>query len=169
VASLKPDQLKLAREAVDLTQQQAAKHLGVSQAYLAMMETGSRRVTQQIGLKMMDLYRLGPTALPLQAVGSWNSKSLAKALANLGHPGFQHLSGRPRFNPAVVLLAAISHDVEVRVLESLPWLVVEYSDLDWEWLTREAKIRDAQNRLGFVVTSGRRIAGRPGSSQQDAR
>ena len=160
MASLKPGQLKLAREAVDLTQQQAAKHLGVSQAYLAMMETGCRRVTQQIGLKMVDLYCLGPTALPLQvdAVRSWNSKSLAKALANLGHDAFQHLSGRPRFNPAVVLLAAISHDVEVRVLESLPWLVVKYYDLDWEWLIREAKIRDAQNRLGFVVTLGLRSA-----------
>ena len=160
MTSFKPDQLKLAREAVDLTQQQAAKHLSVSQAYLAMMETGSRRVTQQIGLKMMDLYRMGPTALPLRvdAVKSWNSKSLAKAIANLGYPGFQHRAGAPRFNPAVVLLAAISHDVEVRVLESLPWLAVKYYDLDWEWLIREAKIRDAQNRLGLVITLGLRIA-----------
>ena len=35
-------------------------------------------------------------------------------------------------------------------------------DLDWERLMREAKVRDAQNRLGFIVTLGRRIAGKRG-------
>jgi hypothetical protein len=44
------------------------------------------------------------------------------------------------------------------VVESLPWLVIEYHDLDWDWLAREAKLRDAQNRIGFVVTLGRRVA-----------
>ncbi len=125
------------------------------------METGHRRVTGQVGLKMMDLYGLSPAVLPLHAddLESWDSESLAKALANLGYPGFRHLLAGPRDNPAVVLLAAISRaDVEVRVMEGLPWLAVQYNDLDWEWLTREAKVRDAQNRLGFIVTLGRRIA-----------
>jgi hypothetical protein len=130
------------------------------------METGHRRVTGQVGLKMIDLYRLGPTVLPLHAddLESWDSASLAKALANLGYSGFRHLLGGPRDNPAVVLLAAISRDdVEVRVVEGLPWLIVQYNDLDWEWLMREAKIRDAQNRLGFIVTLGRRIAEKRGA------
>jgi hypothetical protein len=48
-------------------------------------------------------------------------------------------------------------------VESLPWLVLEYYDLDWDWLIREAKVRDAQNRLGFIVTLGRRIAEKRGS------
>jgi transcriptional regulator with XRE-family HTH domain len=166
VASFSPDQIRLARETIGLTQQQAADHLGVSQAYLALMETGQRRVTGQVGLKMMDLYRLGPTVLPLHAddLESWDSASLAKALANLGYPSFRHLLGGSRDNPAVVLLAAVSRDdVEVRVTEGLPWLVVQYHDLDWEWLTREAKVRDAQNRLGFIVTLGRRIAEKRGA------
>ena len=166
MANLRPDQLRLAREAVGFTQQQAAVRLGVSQAYLALMETGHRRVTGQVGLKMIDLYRLGPTVLPLHAddLESWDSASLAKALANLGYSGFRHLLGGPRDNPAVVLLAAISRDdVEVRVVEGLPWLIVQYNDLDWEWLMREAKIRDAQNRLGFIVTLGRRIAEKRGA------
>jgi DNA-binding XRE family transcriptional regulator len=123
MASFRPDRLKLARETVGLTQQQAAEHIGVSQTYLALMETGRRRVTEQVGLKMMDLYRLGPTVLPLRVddLESLNSASLAKALANLGYPGFRHLLGGRRDNPAVVLLAAISRDdVEVRVVESLP-------------------------------------------------
>jgi transcriptional regulator with XRE-family HTH domain len=155
----------LARETVGFTQQQAAERLDVSQAYLALMETGRRRVTEEVGLKMMDLYHLGPTVLPLRVddIESWDSAYLAKALANLGYSGFRHLLGGPRDNPAVVLLAALSrHDVEVRVVEGLPWLVVEYYDLDWEWLMREVKVRDAQNRLGFIVTLGRRVAGKRG-------
>ena len=166
MATFTPDRLRVARVAAGFTQQQAAEHLGVSQAYLALMETGRRRVTEEIGLKMMDLYRLGPTVLPLHLddLESWDSASLAAALANLGYPGFRHLSGGPRDNPAVVLLAALSRrDVEVRVVEGLPWLAVEYYDLDWEWLMREAKVRDAQNRLGFIVTLGRRTAGKRGS------
>jgi transcriptional regulator with XRE-family HTH domain len=166
VASFSPDRLRLAREAVGFTQQQAAVRLGVSQAYLALMETGRRRVTGQVGLKMIDLYRLGPTALPLHAddLEPWDSATLAKALANLGYPGFRHLLGGSRDNPAVVLLAAVSRDdVEVRVTEGFPWLVVQYHDLDWEWLSREAKVRDAQNRLGFIVTLGRRIAEKQGA------
>ena len=136
------------------------------------METGRRRVTEQIGMKMIDLYHLGPTILPLRAdnLESWDSARLAKALANLGYPGFRHLMLGPRDNPAVVLLAALSRrDVEVRIVEGLPWLVVEYYDLDWEWLTREAKVCDAQNRLGFIVTLGLRIAGKRGADSAQAK
>lgn len=161
VGTFQTGQLRSAREAAGLTQQSAAERLGVSQAYLALMENSRRRVTQQLGFKMVELYRLPATALPLDIgdLDSWDSASLAKALADLGYPGFRHLSGGRSRNPAVILLAAISrHDLEVRVVESLPWLVVEYHDLDWEWLTREAKLRDAQNRLGFIVTLGRRVA-----------
>lgn len=165
VAAFTTDQLRLARETVGFTQQQAAERLGVSQAYLALMETGRRRVTEEVALKMTDLYHLGPTVLPLRVddLELWDSAYLAKALANLGYPGFRHLLGGPRDNPAVVLLAALSRgDIEVRVVEGLPWLGVEYYDLDWEWLVREAKARDAQNRLGFIVALARRIAGRRG-------
>jgi transcriptional regulator with XRE-family HTH domain len=166
VAALTPEQLRLARETVGITQQQAAGKLGVSQAYLALMETGRRRVTEEVGLKMMDLYRMGPTVLPLRVpdLESWNSAYLAKAVANLGYTGFRHLRCGPRHNPAVVLLAALSrHDVEVRVVESLPWLVVQYYDLDWDWLMREVRVRDAQNRLGFIVTLGRQVAQKRGA------
>jgi len=47
-----------------LTQQRAAGKLGVSQAYLALMETGRRRVPAKIALKMMDLYHMGPAVSP---------------------------------------------------------------------------------------------------------
>ncbi len=120
----------------------------------------------------MKLYGLGPTVLPLEADGvdSWDSSSLASALARLGYPGFRQLRGRARKNPALVLLAAVAaRDVEVRVIEALPWLVVKYSDLDWEWLIREAKLRDVQNRLGFVVTLARQVVERRGDTLATAR
>ncbi|MGD0364830.1 MAG: helix-turn-helix transcriptional regulator [Bryobacteraceae bacterium] len=166
MATFEPDQLRFARDAMGLTQQRAAGKLGVSQAYLALMETGRRRVPAKIALKMMDLYHMGPAVLPLRAdrLESWDCAYLAKAVANLGYPGFRHLLGGPRDNPAVVLLAALSrHDIEVRIMESLPWLAVEYYDLDWDWLMREARVRDVQNRLGFIATLGRRVAGKRGA------
>lgn len=133
----------------------------MSQAYLALIERGRRAVTAPLASKLAKLYGLGPTALPLDAgsVGSWDSSSLAAAVASLGYPGFRQLLGAGKKNPALVLLAAIAaSDLEVRVIEALPWLVAEYGDLDWAWLTREAKLRDLQNRLGFVVTLARQVA-----------
>jgi transcriptional regulator with XRE-family HTH domain len=161
-----PDRLRTAREASGLTQQRAAERLGVSQPYLALLEGGRRPLTRQLALKIADLYGLGPYALPLdsQDLDAWDSASLAGAVASLGYSRFRHLRSRRQRNPALVLLAALSReDLEVRVLEALPWLAVEYYDLDWDWLTREAKQRDIQNRLGFIVTLGRQVAEKRGA------
>ncbi len=169
---MRPEHLRSARQTAGLTQQQAADRLGVSQAYLALLERGRRPVTAQLGPKIVKLYGLGPTALPLESgsIDSWQSSSLAAALARLGYPGFRQLRGADRKNPAVVLLAAIAaSEVEVRVIEALPWLVVEHSDLDWEWLIREAKLRDIQNRLGFVVTLARQVAEKRGDGLATSR
>src|ERR1700675_1132159 len=62
-------------------------------------------------------------------------------------------------NPAEVLLGALAQDdLEPRLVEALPWLVLRYSTLDWSWVVREAKVRDLQNRLGFVVGLARQLA-----------
>src|ERR1041384_6616008 len=130
--SLRPEQLKSARIAAGLTQDQAADRLGVSQAYLALLERGRRPVTAQLKSRIVDLYRLGPMALPLDAdnLGWWDSSSLAAGVASLGYPGFRQLTGVQPQNPATILLAAVSAgDVEVRVLEGLPWLAVQYHNL----------------------------------------
>ena len=164
---MSPERLRSARQTAGLTQQQAADRLGVSQAYVALLERGRRPVTAQLGSRIVKLYGLGPTALPLEpdVIDSWHSSSLAAALASLGYPGFRQLRGACRKNPAVVLLGAIAaSEVEVRVIEALPWLVVEHGDLDWEWLIREAKLRDVQNRLGFVVTLARQVAEKRGDA-----
>jgi transcriptional regulator with XRE-family HTH domain len=163
---LRPEQLRSARRAAGLTQQFVADRLGVSQAHLALLERGRRPVTAQLGSRIVKLFGLGPTALPLEAgnVDAWDSASLAASVASLGYPGFGQLRGADTKNPALVVLAALAaSDVEVRVIEALPWLLMEYSDLDWEWLIRESKLRDAQNRLGFVVTLARQVAEKRGA------
>jgi transcriptional regulator with XRE-family HTH domain len=170
--SLRPEQLKSARSSAGLTQHQAADRLGVSQAYLALLERGRRPVTAQLKSRIVDLYRLGPVALPLDAdnLGYSDSSSLAAGLASLGYPGFRQLTGVQPQNPAIILLAAVAAgDVEVRVLEALPWLAVEYHNLDWEWLVREAKVRDVQNRLGFVVMLARQVADKRGDTIAEGR
>ena len=166
------DQLKPERESAGWTQQQAAGRLGVSQAYLALLENGRRRLTEQLALKLVALYGLSPAALPIGAGagGPWDSSTVAGALSGLGYPGFRRSRRGSKRNPAVVILGALSaDDLEVRVIEALPWLVARYYDLDWDWLIPEVKQRDLQNRLGFAVTLGRRLAERQGMQAAQSR
>ncbi len=170
--SLDPEQLRSGRRAAGLTQQRAADRLDVSQAYLALLERGRRPVTARLRSRIVELYRLGPVALPLdsQMAGSWDSPRLAAGLASLGYAGFRQLAGADSQNPANILLAALAaNDVEVRVIEALPWLAVEHNHLDWEWLIREAKLRDLQNRLGFIVTLARQVLEKRGDDRAAGR
>ncbi len=158
--------LKAGRSAKGLSQMQAATRLGVSQPYLAMLESGRRRLTPELARRAMKVYDLPPTVLPPSELLSRHrvhAEALANDLAALGYPGFAYL--RPRNwkpkNPSGVLLAALAQDdLEARLVEALPWLVLRYWPLDREWLVREAKLRDLQNRLGFVVSLARRLAER---------
>jgi transcriptional regulator with XRE-family HTH domain len=155
-------QLKAGRLKTALTQVQAALRLGVSQPYLSQLEKGERPITSELARSAATLYRLPATALPMpksvaQRVPA-NPNTLARQLAGLGYPGFAHLRGR-KANPAVVLLEAlVQEDLEVRLAEALPWVVLTYPDMDWPWLMREVKLRDTQNRLGFVVAMARDLA-----------
>jgi len=156
------EQLKKARVDRGWSQQEAAARLGVSQAYLSLLESG-RRSTAPLARKLMRVYDLPPTVLPVEEVReNVNAEFLAYELASLGYPGFAHLRGRTkRTNPAEFLLTALSQrNLEARVAEGLPWLVLQYPDMPLEWLVREARARTLQNRLGFVVTLGRRAARR---------
>ena len=49
-------------------------------------------------------------------------------------------------------------DLETRLAEALPWVLLTYPDLDWAWLISQAKLRDAQNRLGFLVAVAKVLA-----------
>jgi transcriptional regulator with XRE-family HTH domain len=156
------EQLKSARLKHGWSQQEAADRLGVTQAYLSMLESG-RRSADSLSRKLMQVYGLSPTVLPVQEVReNVTPDVLAHELASLGYPGFAHLRGKGRkTNPADFLLAAlVQRNLEARVAEGLPWLVLRYPDMPRDWLVRESRARALQNRLGFVVTLGSLAAGR---------
>ena len=63
-------------------------------------------------------------------------RDFARELAALGYPGFAYLKTQARRNPAGVLLDALNEpDLDARVAEGLPWLALNYVDLDWDWLS----------------------------------
>jgi transcriptional regulator with XRE-family HTH domain len=167
--------LRSARLARGSTQAQAAARLGVSQSYLAMLEAGKRRLTPELARRAVRAFGLAPTALAPHHADTATRRTAAPALAAdlaaLGYPGFAHLTPRrwvPK-NPARVLLDTVERDdLEARVVEALPWLVLKYWPLDQVWLVREAKLRDLQNRLGFVVTLARSFAERTGDGDKAA-
>jgi hypothetical protein len=105
--------------------------------------------------------QLPPTVLPV--AGDLPASGLAAQLGTLGYPRFAHLQARVPANPAAVLLAALAQDhLEARVAEALPWLVLTFPDLDWDVVLTRAKLRNLQNRLGFVVSLARARAEREG-------
>jgi transcriptional regulator with XRE-family HTH domain len=163
------EELREARLRAGWTQQQAAGRLGVTQAYLSMVEHGHRVLPSVLVRKAVEILQASPTALPLRedSVGAPNdSDKLRSELAGLGYPGFAHVRGRVRRNPAEVLLNALNKaELDTRVVEGLPWLAFTYADLDWDWAVRNAKLHDLQNRLGFVATLASRLGASPSSSQ----
>jgi transcriptional regulator with XRE-family HTH domain len=164
--------LRTARVTKGLSQVDAAVRLGVSQPYIAMLEGGQRRLTPRLTVRVAKLYGLAPTVVPRSQPDlpvRVDAATLARDVAGLGYPGFAHLRSptwTPK-NPGDVLLSALAQaDLEPRLVEALPWLVLRYSTLDWTWVVREAKVRDLQNRLGFVVTLARQVATRVADEQK---
>lgn len=157
-------QLQSARKQKGWSQEQAAAKLGVSQAYLSLLEGGARRVPEKLAVKVVSAYGLSQAYLPLNmhtvhALQS-DERRLVAELATLGYPGLSYLkSGRRKRNPAEILLSALSrNDLDSRLVEALPWVALKFPDLDWQWLTDAAKVNDLQNRLGFVTGVARRLA-----------
>ena len=163
-------ELKAARTTKGLTQTAAAARLGVSQAYVAMLENGTRRLTRRLAARVMKLYGLPPTTLPPSgSLTTRHQAELAHDLAALGYPGLAYLRPTRRNvkNPTEVLLAALANDdLESRLVEALPWLMLNYASFDRAWLVREAKLRDLQNRVGYVAALARRLAERAGATEK---
>jgi transcriptional regulator with XRE-family HTH domain len=163
--------LRDARRAKGWGQVEAARRLGLSQPYLAMLESGQRRLTPALVHRVVKTYRLPSTAVPPghgAAGRNVSAATLAKDLAGLGYPGYAYLrsaSWRPK-NPGEILLSGLAHDdLEARLVEALPWVVLRYHNtLDRAWVVREAKVHDLQNRLGFVVNLARHLADRTGNA-----
>jgi transcriptional regulator with XRE-family HTH domain len=160
------DRFKTGRLQAGLTQKQAAAALGVSQPYLSQLEMGQRPVTPELARAATALYRLSATALPKPEPPSTedvaDAAQLARQLSGLGYPAFSHLRPRKANPAAVVFEALVQDDLESRLAEALPWVLLTYPDLDWVWLVRHAKLHDVQNRLGFLAAVAKDLAaGRP--------
>lgn len=157
-------QLQSTRKQKGWSQEQAATKLGVSQAYLSLLENGARRVPEKLAVKAVSVYGLSQAYLPVNTghvhAQQADENRLAAELAMLGYPGLSHLkSGWRKRNPAEVLLSALNRDdLDARLVEALPWVVMKFPALDWQWLTNAAKLNDLQNRLGFVTGLARRLA-----------
>jgi len=156
--------LREARQNKNWTQEQAARALGVTQAYLSMLEKGRRTVSESFVRKALKVFDLPPTALPLPSEASGapapsRKHDFTADLAALGYPGFAYLRTKVQKNPAGVLLDALNEpNLDARVAEGLPWLTLTYVDMDWDWLVRNVKVRDRQNRLGFAVSLASEVA-----------
>lgn len=166
------EDLRNARKRRGWTQEQAAKTLGMTQAYLSMLEGGRRALSRQAMTRVLRKLDVPPTALPLRdelnRPASPNDL-LRDELATLGYPGFSYLHRHrgARHNPAQVLFTALNEsDLDMRVVEGLPWLAFTFAELNWDWLVRNAKLHDRQNRLGFSVTLARELAQRAGNQDR---
>ena len=135
------------REQNRLTQVDAARLLGVSQPYLSLLESGARPMRRELRerLESAGCFPAGPNTM---------EDRLRAQMRALGYPGFAHFDPVRRTpEPTAVLLNAISQPtVDARIVEALPWLAREYADsVDWPWLVQQAKLRNLQNQLGFLV------------------
>jgi len=153
--------LRSARQDKGWTQARAAVRLGVSQAYVSLLETGGRHVSVSLLARVHREYDLSPAMWPFLDTDTCSAGQLAAALGALGFPGFAHLPNRRRLNPAQALLHALKQDrLESRSAAALPWVIAQYPRLDWDWLIDRVKLADCQNRLGFLVSLARRMAER---------
>jgi transcriptional regulator with XRE-family HTH domain len=154
--------LKEARTKLGWTQEQAAGALGLTQAYLSMVELERRSVSPRVLQRARDVFDLPPAGLPLDAETCHpiDADVFKSELGALGYPGFNYLRGKPTKNPALLLFEALGQaELDTRVVEALPWLASKY-ELRWDWLVPQAKKCDLQNRLGFVVTVAKDLAAR---------
>ena len=108
----------------------------------------------------LQAFILSATALPVGSTSTALADDAATtALATLGYPGFAYRRPRQRLNPAEVLLRSLkTANLDARVVEALVWVALTYANLDWDWLVRQGKLEDLQNRLGFLVTLARQLA-----------
>lgn len=152
-------ELREARKQLGWTQEQASTRLRVSQPYLSLMENGLRPVPSALVTRLGKHTSVPATAMPLRPV-AFDPQAFATSLGALGYPRFSYLaSSRYLENPAALVLTALQQEqLEPRLTEALPWLLLHYPTLNWQWLVDEAKRRNLQNRLGFLVSLAKELA-----------
>lgn len=164
-------QLKQVRKQNRWTQATTAKHLGLTQGYLSLMEKGERRLTEEITERAVRIFKLPAMTLPvkkdLAELASADNDKLAADLSAIGYPGFSHVKPSGLKNPAEVLVEIlVSRNLDARIVEALPWLVLTFSDLKWTKIINAAKVNDFQNRLGFVISLAGKIAELKGAQKR---
>jgi hypothetical protein len=94
-----------------------------------------------------------------------------QGLARLGYPGFAYRKKPGKLhNPGELLLMALSlDDLDPRLAEALPWLLVNFEGLDFQDLVQRAKVKDLQNRLGFTVALAEKVAERNAAFKRNHR
>jgi transcriptional regulator with XRE-family HTH domain len=156
--------LRRARKARGWNQTDLAQKLGLSQAYVSLLESDRRAFPERLVRKVVTVLGLAASDLPVSAESKPLSvEKAARALGALGYSGFAHLRRTRKLNPAELLVRTLTaRNVEARLVEALPWLLVNYPNVDWPWLLRAVKQNDLQNRLGFLVSVARELAERHG-------
>ena len=162
-------ELRKARKERKWSQQKLAEKLGISQGYVALLERGKRGFSPSVARKAIRVLNMNPSALPLtKAPFSVSADRLAYELSALGYPGFRHLRSARKRNPLEVLLGALAQDnLEARVTEALPWLLLQFaemSDANRRWLLDQARLHGLTNRLGFIAALARQVAARTGDT-----
>jgi transcriptional regulator with XRE-family HTH domain len=165
--------LRVVRQSLGWTQKETATHLSVSQSLVSMVENGQRSLTASLQRRLASYYKASPVHLPLREPVEMTNSDHARELANLGYPGFAHRrendnGNKPSWNPAQLAVMGLSADnLDRRVAEAFPWLLLRYWDADWNWAMQQLKVLDLQNRLGFVVTLARELAQKNGLSSPE--
>ena len=150
--------LRKVREERGWTQAEAGARLGVSQAYVALLEKGRRRVPADLARKAVRTFKLNPVLLPAEKPSMATGEKLARDLSRLGYPGFAYMRGGWLKNPGEVLLTALAQpNLDSRLAEALPWLLLHYPEVDSDWLVQQARGLNLTNRLGFVVDLAKRV------------
>lgn len=160
-------ELREGRKQLKWTQKRAAAKLGVSQPYLSLLENGLRPVPERVVKRLAKYTTVPATALPLRVLAPFDPQAFAASLGTLGYPRFSYLadSGR-RENPAALFMTALQQDqLEPRLTEALPWLLLHFPNLDWDWLVEHAKRQNLQNRVGFLLSLARELAEKQGSGE----
>src|SRR5215468_6201573 len=149
-------QLREARKLKGWNQQQAAQRLGVSQTYLSLLEKGKRRAPEKLAVKVVRVYGLSEALLPVTSAADQSPVAdegkLASELAALGYPGLSHLkSVGKKKNPAELLLSALGNDnLDSRLVEALPWVVLKFPNLNWHCSPRRPSYATCKTDLGML-------------------
>jgi transcriptional regulator with XRE-family HTH domain len=142
------------RKKAGRTQVEAAREVGVRQPFVCAVEKGSRPVTTALRNWLYSVCPESVTAVsPCGREETRSSELLKEDLGGLGYPGFAYLAVKPKkVDPLEVVLNALkTEDLDQRVTDALPWVLVHRSDLDYRRLTDEIRLCNLQNRLGFLL------------------